>query len=230
MQALSVAMLLGALGALGAAPANAATKADDELAQAAQPQPGNLGEVQTLVGVKPVPPAPAGGGAPPPGALPPIPGRFAEPIGPFTMFMEVLASAAPSQAGLIASPGCVTDSVYKRGMRVIFRFEVYDMDNRLRVTSGDGSTAQVNLPDGSSLPAFFAPRAGPGEDPTNAPWTWVTVWRVPTDFPLGPVLYSVDVTTPDGRTASITPPSIPGQPVQPGVPLGIAGTYPTIIP
>jgi hypothetical protein len=43
-------------------------------------------------------------------------------------------------------------------------------------------------------------------------------------------MYTVDVTTPDGRTESITPPSIPGQPVVPGAPLALAGTYPTIIP
>ena len=71
--------------------------------------------------------------------LPPVPDRFKEPIGPFTMFMEVLASAEPSQFGLIASPGCVTDSVYKRGMKVVFRFELYDLDNKVRVTTADGS-------------------------------------------------------------------------------------------
>jgi hypothetical protein len=147
------------------------------------------------------------------------------------MHMEVVASASPSQYGLVASPGCVSDSVYKRGMRVIFRFEVYDLDNKVRVTSADGSTAAVTLPDGTSLPAFFAPRAGPGEDISTAPWTWVTVWQVPPDFPLGPVLYSVDVSTADGRAGSISPPSLVGPPVMPGAPLPpIAGTYPTIIP
>jgi hypothetical protein len=43
-------------------------------------------------------------------------------------------------------------------------------------------------------------------------------------------MYTVDVTTPDGRSASIMPASIPGQPVVPGQPLSLAGTYPTIIP
>jgi hypothetical protein len=146
------------------------------------------------------------------------------------MFMEVLASAGPSQAGLLASPGCVTDSVYKRGMKLVFRFEVYDLDNKTRVTPLDGSIAEVNLPDGMTLPAVFLPRAAPGDDPTNAPWTWVAVWHIPTGYPLGPVVYSINVATPDGREASITPPSIRGQPVQPGAPLILGGTFPTIIP
>ena len=61
------------------------------------------------------------------------------------MFMEVLASAEPSQFGELATPGCVTDSVYKRGMKVVFRFELYDMDNKVRLTTADGTKAQVTL-------------------------------------------------------------------------------------
>jgi hypothetical protein len=216
------------LAAVGAGPASAAPTDGIEVQQPVPPAGPDQGALQTLIGVRPVPAAPPGG--PPPGGLPPVPDRFAEPIGPFAMHMEVLASAGPSQAGLIASPGCATDSVYKRGMKLVFRFEVYDMDNKVRVTSADGSTAEVQLPDGTTLPAVFLPRAGPGDDPSKAPWTWVTVWQIPTDYPLGPVVYSVAVATPDGRADSLTPPSIVGQPVQAGVPLAVAGTFPTIIP
>jgi hypothetical protein len=159
-----------------------------------------------------------------------VPDRFKDPIGPFTMFMEVLASAAPSQFGELATPGCVTDSVYKRGMKVVFRFELYDMDNKVRLTSADGTTAQVTLPDGTALPALFLPRGDPNATTADAPWTWVTVWHIPPDFALGLVMYTVDVSTPDGRTASISRPSIPGQPVVPGTPLALAGTFPTVIP
>jgi hypothetical protein len=146
------------------------------------------------------------------------------------MYMEIVASASPSQVGLLASPGCVSDSVFKRGMKLVFRFEVFDMDNRVRVTGADGSTAQITLPDGSALPAYFRPRGGPGTDPGAVPWMWTTVWQIPTDYPLGPVLYAVDVATPDGRGATLNPPSVVGQPVQPGVPLVLGGTFPTIIP
>lgn len=186
-------------------------------------------QVTTLVGVHPAPAVPPEG-PPPAGALPPVPERYSQPIGPFTMFMEVLASASPSQFGELATPGCVTDSVFKRGMKVVYRFELYDMDNKVRLTNADGTTAQVTLPDGTVLPAAFLPRGDPSAPIGDAPWTWVTTWQVPTDYALGPVMYTVDVATPDGRTASITPPSIPGQPVVAGAPLMIAGTYPTIIP
>jgi hypothetical protein len=217
---LGVAALLLAVSAL---PASAAP------ADQPAPPPGDQGQLTTLVGVHPAPAA-APQSPPPAGAVPPVPDRYKEPIGPFTMYMEVLASAEPSQFGELASPGCVTDSVYKRGMKVVFRFELYDLDNKVRLTSADGTTAQVTLPDGTALAAAFMPRGDPSAPADQAPWTWVTVWQVPTDYALGPVMYTVDVATPDGRSESITPASIPGQPVVPGQPLFLAGTYPTIIP
>lgn len=211
------------LVAISALPASAAP--------ADQPAPpaGDVGALTTLVGVHPAPAVPPAG-PPPAGALPPVPDRYKEPLGPFTMSMEVLASASPSQFGQLASPGCVSDSVYKRGMKVVFRFELYDMDNKVRLTSADGATAQVTLPDGTVLPAVFLPRGDPSAPIGDAPWTWVTTWQVPTDYALGPVMYKVDVNTPDGRSASLEPSSLPGQPVVPDQPLFIAGTYPTIIP
>jgi len=216
----SVVVLL-ALALAGAQPALAAS----EDAQAQQPAPE--GTTQTLVGVHPAPAVPAL----PPITNPPMPpDSYSQPVGPFTMFMEVLASASPSANGLLAAPGCVTDSVYKRGMKLVFRFEVYDMDNKVRVTDADGSTAIVHVPNGPDLQADFLPRGAPGTNDPNAPWTWVAVWQIDPNYPLGPVMYNVEVATPDGRDGMITPPSIPGQPVQPGVPLMVAGTYPTIIP
>ena len=58
----------------------------------------------------------------------------------------------------------------------------------------------------------------------------MTTWHIPPDYPLGSVMYTVDVAAPDGRSQTLQPASIPGQPVVPGVPLAIAGTLPTIIP
>lgn len=217
-----VALIAAALGAgtVSAAPANSA------LEQPAPPDASQDGS-QTLISVGPAPAVPAGGA---PEGLPPVPARFSDPLGPFTMAMEVVASASPSQFGLLASPGCVSDSVFKRGMKLVYRFELYDMDNKVRVTSADGSTAQVNLPDGTAVPAYFLPRGAPGSQVDTAPWMWTAVWHIPTDYALGPVLYNVGVSTGDGRTATLDPTSLAGQPVQPGVPLVIAGTYPTIIP
>jgi len=88
----------------------------------------------------------------------------------------------------------------------------------------------VHIPNGPDLQADFLPRGGPGANDPNAPWTSVAVRQIAPDYPLEPVMYNVEVTTPDGRDASITPPSIPGQTAQQGVPLAVAGTFPTIIP
>jgi hypothetical protein len=216
----SVVVLLLALA--GAQPALAASGEAQ-----AQPQPAPSGTPQTLIGVQPAPAVPP---LPPISNPPTPPDNYSQPVGPFTMFMEVLASASPSANGLLAAPGCVTDSVYKRGMKLVFRFEVYDMDNKVRVTDADGSAAVVHIPNGPDLQANFLPRGAPGTNDPNAPWTWVAVWQIDPGYPLGPVMYNVEVQTPDGRDGMITPPSLPGQPVQPGVPLMVAGTYPTIIP
>jgi hypothetical protein len=221
LRAAGVALLLAALSTASVSAAPAA----NGLEQPAPPE--GQGTVQTLVSVGPAPAVPAAG---PPAGLPPVPASLTEPLGPFTMAMEIVASASPSAVGLLASPGCVSDSVFKRGMKLVFRFELYDMDNRVRVTSADGSTAQINMPDGSTMPAYFTPRGPPGTNPDTANWMWTTVWQIPTDYPLGPVLYSVDVAAADGRAATVTPPSLQGQPFRPGVPLGTAGTFPTIIP
>ncbi len=222
------APVVGAALVVAATALPAAAAPADQATPQAQPSTAQP-QITTLVGVQSAPAVPPEG-PPPPGALPPVPDRYSQPIGPFTMFMEVLGSASPSQFGELATPGCVTDSVYKRGMKVVFRFELYDMDNKVRLTTADGTTAQVTLPDGTVLPAIFLPRGDPSAPIGDAPWTWVTTWQVPTDYTLGPVMYTVDVATPDGRTSTIVPPSIPGQPVVPGVPLALAGTYPTIIP
>lgn len=121
------------------------------------------------------------------------------------MDMEVLASAAPSQYGLIAAPGCVTDSIYKRGMRLVFRFALTDMDNDRSLTSDDNPTISIQIPNAPALTPQFNPRGAPGTNDPDAPWTWVAVWNIAPDYPLGPVNYSVQVSTPDGRSATLKP-------------------------
>ena len=78
---------------------------------------------------------------------------------------------------------------------------------------------------------MFLPRGDPSQTHGDAPWTWVTVWQIPTGLSArARCMYTVDVAAPDGRSQTLQPASIPGQPVVPGVPLAIAGTVPTIIP
>jgi hypothetical protein len=159
-------------------------------------------EPTPLITVRPGPAVPPG--PPPEMALPPIPASYSQPIGDFTMYMDVIATG-PSTYGLFAAPGCVLDGVFKRGMKLVWRFELYDMSTRTRLTSQDNATVSVTLPDGTIMPAMFLPRGEPGELPPDAPWTWVAVWNIPPDYPLGPVAYTVNVTTADGRTGALTP-------------------------
>jgi hypothetical protein len=117
---------------------------------------------------------------------PPLPAKYSQPIGPYTMYMETIASAAPSTDGLLAIPGCTVDSVFKRGMRVVFRYSIYETSSGKTVTDRDGSTTKVQVANGQTTDGFFAARGAP-PTPPDAPWTWAAVWNVPTSFPLGSV-------------------------------------------
>jgi len=159
-------------------------------------------------------PGPAVGHEPPPDlSANPLPDFYSQPIGPFTMYMTVLATG-PSQYGLFTAPGCVADSIFKRGMKLVWRFEVYDIANGKRLTDRDGSRVSITLPDGTTEQARFEPRGPAGQVAPDAPWTWVAVWNIPLDYPLGPVDYRVDVGTADGRAGSIQPATFVGNYLQ----------------
>jgi hypothetical protein len=164
--------------------------------------------------VPPGPPTPqvAGLANVPVSSRPPLAAKYSQPIGPYSLFMENIASAAPSTAGLLAVPGCVDDSIFKRGMRVIFRYSVTDMSTGKPVTDRDGSTTKVQIASGQVVDGFFAPRGAPPAPP-DAPWTWVGVWNIPTDFPLGKVTPTISLTS-GGKTSTINPADFGAMPVQ----------------
>ena len=105
--------------------------------------PANL-RVTPIFGVRTVPPGQA---APPPTlpvAVPEgLPASYGQPVGQYVMYVEVVASAGPSKYGLLASLGCVQESVFKRGMKAVFRMELYDMTTGKRVTPLDGAIVKV---------------------------------------------------------------------------------------
>ncbi len=139
----------------------------------------------------------------------PLDPMYFQPVGPFTMYMNVIASG-PSQYGLFTAPGCVLDSIFKRGMKLVWRFEVFDMDSGMRLTDRDGSEVWIALPDGTMTKARFEPRGEPPNIPPDAPWTWVAVWNIPLDYPLGPVDFNVNIAAADGRTATLSPATLGG--------------------
>ena len=193
-------LLSGALCLGWAGPASA-QESDD-----APPVPAHgVTEPVPLITVRPGPILPELPPEIPSGQLPPLPASFGERVGPFTMNMEVLVGGGPSTYGLFAAPGCVLDGVFKRGMKLVWRFEIYDMDSGMRLTDRQGAQVGIQLPDGTFIPARFEQRGEPGRVAPDAPWTWVAAWNIPLDTPLGPVDYRVVVTTPDGRNAGLLP-------------------------
>jgi hypothetical protein len=174
--------------------------------------------VMTVLGVQKVAPGPPEPGVAAIGKLPvdqrpPLPARYSDSVGSYAMAIETIASAAPSTSGLVASPGCTESSVFKRGMRVVFRFQIYDLTTGKVVTDRDGADAQIALTQGNDVQAYFAPR-GEGEPGPDSPWTWVGVWNVPTDYPLGALPYTVSLKTAEGQTVTINPMSGDGLPIQ----------------
>jgi len=134
-----------------------------------------------------------------------LPASYEQPVGPYAMYVEHVAAATPSKYGLLASLGCVQQNVFKRGMKMVFRMEFYDMATGKRVTPQDEAIVKVKLGSGEEIPLSFSRRGGPS-GPPDAPWQWVTAWHIPTDYPLGSVDYSVLLTAKNGETTILKPP------------------------
>jgi hypothetical protein len=131
---------------------------------------------------------------------PNLPAAYAEPLGPYTMYIEHIAGVGASKYGLSATLGCVQASVFKRGMKMAFRLEIYKTATQTRLTPDGQTTVTIALPSGDALPLNFTRRGGPQGAP-DAPWQWVTAWHIPPDYPLGSVDYTVLVTDTEGTTA-----------------------------
>lgn len=161
--------------------------------------------VTVLVGAqKAPPPPPAPSGAPP---RPPMttPAFYYEPVGPFFFYVETLTSNNTTKYGVAASTPCVQSGVFKRGMRLVFRFEILNTSTGKRVADRDGATVKVRLPHGEELTARWNIR-GAGAALLDSAWMWDAAWDIPPDYPLGKLDYSLVITAKDGRTATFIPP------------------------
>jgi hypothetical protein len=151
------------------------------------------------------------GPPPPPASKPPprppfsTPASYYEPVGPFFFYVETLTSTGPSRYGFTPSQPCVQSGVFKRGMRMVFRFEVLDVATGKRVTDKDGATLKVVLPHGEEVPARWAIRGSVAAMPDSA-WMWDSSWDIPPDYPVGSFDYRIVVAAKDGRTVTFTPP------------------------
>lgn len=165
-------------------------------------------QTTTVLRAKPVPtPTPA-----PPaqatGPRPAMPASYREPVGPFYVYVETLTAGGVSKYGLQFDRGCAPNGTFKRGTKIVWRFEVVDMATGRRLTDADEPTVKLVLPHGEELTARFSQR-GAGRIP-DAPWMWVSAWDIPPDYPLGALDYAISITTKDGRSMVWKPPALVG--------------------
>ena len=173
---------------------------------------GEMADVTVLIGAKgplpPLPPPPTPTPTPP-GYVPPprptVPPSYDQRVD-FGFYVETLATSRQSELGYAATVSCVPSGVFKRGQRIVWRFEVFDLVAGKRLTDRDGAVVKVVLPHGEELNARFSQRAG-GRVP-DAPWMWNAFWDVPLDYPIGGLDYRIVVTTKDGRTGTFTQPAL----------------------
>ena len=147
---------------------------------------------------------------PPPAKAPPrpvmaTPASYYEPVGPFFFYVETLTSTGPSKYGFTPTVPCTQSGVFKRGMRLVVRFEILDTSTGKRVTDKDGATIKLVLPHGEEIPGRWTIRGGGAALPDSA-WMWDTSWDIPLDYPLGSFDYRITIATKDGRKMTFTPP------------------------
>jgi len=126
-------------------------------------------------------------------------------VGPFFFYVETLTSTGPSRYGFIPTVPCIQSGVFKRGMRLVVRFEILDISTGKRVTDKDGATIKLLLPHGEEIPGRWTIR-GSAAALADSAWMWDTSWDIPPDYPVGSLDYRIAVATKDGRKATFTPP------------------------
>jgi len=164
-------------------------------------------DVTMLIGAQKLsPPPPAAPGAPPAQKLT-TPASYYEPVGPFFFYVETLTANTnpPNKYGFAPTVACIQSGVFKRGMKIVVRFEVLDTKTGKRVTDKDGANIRMILPHGEEVIARWTIRGSVNALPDSA-WMWDTSWDIPPDYPVGSLDYRIVVTTKDGRTGTFTPP------------------------
>ena len=201
---LAVAVVLSLMPLLVMACAQSVTQSQPD--RAAQQGAAAGSGVTMLIGAQklPPPPPPAPSATPPPKRT--TPASYYEPVGPFFFYVETLtANEIPNKYGFAPTVACIQSGVFKRGMKIVVRFEVLDTKTGKRVTDKDGAIVKLVLPHGEEVPGRWTIRGSAAALPDSA-WMWDTSWDIPPDYPVGALDYRIVVTTKDGRTGTFTPP------------------------
>jgi hypothetical protein len=197
---LSLAFMLLLLSACG--PSDMTQGARENVKQ--QSNAGASSAPELILGVKKeAPPPPPAAGGPRPTFT--TPASYYEPVGPFFFYVETLTSTGPSKYGFTPTQPCIQSGVFKRGMRMVVRFEILDTKTGKRVTDRDGANIKLLLPHGEEIPGRWTIRGSAAAMPDSA-WMWDTTWDIPPDYPVGSLDYRIAITAKDGRVATFTPP------------------------
>ena len=201
-------LLLGVVGAaFSACGPSAVTQGDQDKAKPQVAAQSSSAGTTMVLGVRkeapPPPPAPPAG-AP---ARQPLttPAFYYEPVGPFFFYVETLTANGPNKYGFAPTQPCIQSGVFKRGQKMVVRFEILDTKSGKRVTDKDGAAIKLVLPTGEEVPGRWAIRGAGAALPDSA-WMWDTSWDIPPDFPLGSLDYRITIATKDGRKFTFTPP------------------------
>lgn len=129
-----------------------------------------------------------------------------ESVGDFAGYVETLATTRASEFNVASTRSCIGSGAFKRGQRIVFRYELIDVTTGLRVTDQNAESVKVVMENGDESAGRWSQRGG-GRVP-DAPWMWSSTWDIPLDYKLGGVGYHIEITMKDGRTASWAPPYI----------------------
>ena len=174
--------------------------------KAAQQVTAGGGDVTMLIGAQKLAPAPPPAPVATPAQKLTTPASYYEPVGPFFFYVETLtANTIPNKYGFAPTVACIQSGVFKRGMKMVVRFEILDTKTGKRVTDKDGATIKLVLPHGEEVPGRWTIRGSVAALPDSA-WMWDTSWDIPPDYPVGSLDYRIVVTTKDGRTGTFSPP------------------------
>src|SRR3990172_1065348 len=133
----------------------------------------------------------------PPGATPaPTPTPPPAKVVPLAFYVDtVTAAGGESKFNVDASLGCLRSGAFKRGQRIVWRMEVTDTSSGKVLQATDVDKAVLKLPHGENLDL----RYGRHGATATSPWFWAVGWDIPTDYPLGYIDYTIEVTTKGGK-------------------------------
>lgn len=199
-----IALLGAALSTAISCGPSAVTQGDRDQPQAGQ-QTGSATTTMVLGVRKEAPPPPKPPAGAPAGPRLTTPAFYYESVGPFFFYVETLTANGPNKYGFAPTQPCIQSGVFKRGQKIVVRFEILDTATGKRVTDKDGATIKLVLPHGEEIPGRWAIRGGGAALPDSA-WMWDTSWDIPPDYPIGSFDYRIQISAKDGRKMTFSPP------------------------